>query len=52
MRKQLSMKKVCRLLIIRHGESCNNLSLSLSKDEYEKCRNSNPELTEIGIKQC
>ena len=37
-----------RILFIRHGESTNNVILKLSREEYEKVREVDPEITELG----
>ncbi len=37
-----------RILFIRHGESSNNLHLNLPREEYEKVREVDPGITELG----
>lgn len=40
-----------RIIFVRHAESANNPLLNLPREEYLKVRKSDPDLTELGVKQ-
>ena len=41
-----------RIILMRHGETQNNILAMVSKDSYETQRLEEPELSEIGEKSC
>ena len=41
-----------RLIVMRHGESQNNVLSKISKEAYEQKRSAEPEISEQGVKDC
>jgi len=49
--KDFSRKKKLRVLLIRHGESRNNILMEIGYDHYREHRTGDPPLTDLGHKQ-